>query len=227
MTTSILNRPAGAVVFDLDGTLVDSLPDLLWTTNTLLDELGRPPVSAAAVRRWIGDGAAVLVQRALAATGGAPDIPSADLLGRFLALYGTHLAVDSRPFPGAADAMRALRQAGHLLGVCTNKPTDLAVALLASLDLLPAFGAVIGGDGVSARKPHPDHLLATLAAMGAGDRRAVMVGDGANDVAAARGAEIPVVVVGFGYSMVEPRALGGDAVIDSFAELPAVVARIL
>jgi phosphoglycolate phosphatase len=218
---------AGAIVFDLDGTLVDSLPDLLWTTNALLAELGRPPVAKETVRRWIGDGARKLIERALNATGGMPDRPLVDLYRRFLSLYRPHLTTDSRPFPGVADVVKALKRDGHLLGVCTNKPTDLAVAMLRSLDLLMPFSAVIGGDGVPARKPHPDHLRATLTAMGAGDRPAVMVGDGINDVAAARGAGIPVIVVAFGYGEVKACELGGDIVIDCFSDLPAALRAYL
>ncbi|PKU24822.1 phosphoglycolate phosphatase [Telmatospirillum siberiense] len=215
-----------AVLFDLDGTLVDSLPDMTWAMNQLLAELGRKSTSLADMRTWVGDGAGVLVERCLAATGGVPGAP-ADAVGRFLAFYRTHAAVETRPFPGVLTTLAALSAAGHPMGVCTNKPNDLSRLLLDALDMSRFFSAVVGGDGVPERKPHPGHLLATLKSMGVENRKVLMVGDSPNDVAAARAAGVPVVVVGFGYTQVPAETLGADLVISDFADLPRAAAEFL
>ncbi|MDR3439306.1 phosphoglycolate phosphatase [Telmatospirillum sp.] len=216
-----------AILFDLDGTLVDSLPDLAWAMNQLLVTLGRAPATLAAVRSWVGDGAGVLVERGLLASGGLPDQPLADIVKQFLAFYRGHAAVDSRVYPGVLKALTALKAAGHPLGVCTNKPTDLSRIVLRELGLDGLFSAVIGGDGVEKRKPHPEHVRATLASMQAEGRRALMIGDSRNDVAAAKAAGIPVVMVSFGYCQDAPAAMGADVVIDSFADLAEKAARFL
>ncbi len=216
-----------AVLFDLDGTLVDSLPDMAWAMNQLLPEMGRRATNLAEMRTWVGDGAAVLVERCMQATGGLPDLPLPEVVKRFVALYRTHVAVDTRPFPGVLAALTALRAAGHPLGVCTNKPVALSLLLLDALQMRDFFSAVIGGDSVSERKPHPEHLLATLRAMKVENRKALMVGDSANDVAAAKAAGIPVILVGFGYTQVPAESLGADGVIANFADLPRLAAKFL
>jgi phosphoglycolate phosphatase len=217
-----------AIVFDLDGTLVDSLPDMLGALNKLLADLARRPVTLAEARGWVGDGARLLVERALHATGGIPQGQTVEaLMACYLAHYRGHAALQSRPYPGVIDTLHALHGAGHHLAICTNKPQDLAVELLDALGLSALFLAVLGGDSLSVRKPDPRHLMATLDAMGANPARALMVGDSANDVKAARGAGVPVVVVSFGYAHTAPAELGADAVIDTFAELPAVAARLV
>ncbi len=225
--TEPTQTPPAAILFDLDGTLVDSLPDLLRAMNALLAEMGRPPVTAKQVRGWVGDGAGPLVERAMLATGGPSEISLRELVKRYLGHYAGNTAVGTRPFPGVEETLQSLKAAGHPLGVCTNKPTALSLELLDALGLSGLFGAIVGGDTVTARKPDPAHLLATLAAMGMDGRRALMVGDSANDVAAARAAGIPVVAVAFGYSRIDPKELGADALIDDFTELPEAAARFL
>lgn len=225
MTKMSEARPA-AVLFDLDGTLVDSLPDMTWAMNQLLAELGRKSTTLADMRTWVGDGAGVLVERCLMATGGLTRSP-ADAVSRFLTFYRTHAAVETRPFPGVLTALATLRTNGHPLGVCTNKPNDLSRLLLDALDMSRFFSAVVGGDGVPERKPHPGHLLATLKSMGVENRKVLMVGDSPNDVAAAKAAGIPVAVVEFGYTQVPAASLGADLVISDFADLPQVAADYL
>jgi phosphoglycolate phosphatase len=208
--------------------LVDSLPDLAWAMNQLLDEMGRKPATLAEVRTWVGDGAAVLVERCLMATGGLPNRPLAEAVERFLAYYRTHVAVETRPYPGVLAALTALSAAGHPLGVCTNKATDLSILLLDALDMRRFFSAVIGGDSVAERKPHPGHLRAALDAMQVNNgRKVLMVGDSPNDVAAAKAAGIPVVVVGFGYTQIPAEAMGADVVIANFADLARDAAKYL
>jgi phosphoglycolate phosphatase len=210
-----------AVVFDLDGTLVDTAPDLAAALNRLLAEEGRPALAAAGIRTMIGDGAAKLVERGFAATGGWPDDPAV-LVRRFLAIYEAGIAYRSRPFPGVVAVLERLTSADLRLGVCTNKPAAATEELLVALDLRRYFAAVSAGDG-PARKPDPRHLLSAVARLGATTQTAIMVGDSANDVAAARAAGMAVIVVGFGYTATPARELGADAVIDRFDELPALV----
>lgn len=224
-----MNFPFPATfVFDLDGTLVDSLPDMLSAMNRFLAELGRTPAGPGDIRAWVGDGASVLVERALTTKGGMPEGRGIDeMTAAYVDYYRGYAAVGSRPYPGVIATLERLRAAGHTLAVCTNKPYDLAVELLAGLDMLRLFDAVLGGDSVPRKKPDAGHVLATLKAVGRPERKAVMVGDSANDVLAARAAGIPVVAVSFGYGGIDPHVLGADAVIDDFCRLPEVAAAVI
>lgn len=213
--------PLDAVIFDLDGTLVDTAPDLGDALNRLLSEHGRDAIGADGLRRMIGDGVAKLVERGFLATGGLPG-ELGGLVRRFLALYEPAIADRSLPFPGVVQTLAALKQAGLRLGVCTNKPDEATRRLLEALDLHRYFDAVSGGD-VPARKPDARHLLGVVERLGTAPARALMVGDSTNDVAAARNANVPVVVVSFGYTVVPATELGADAVVDSFAELAALL----
>jgi phosphoglycolate phosphatase len=183
-------------VFDLDGTLVDSAPDLHAALDRLIEARGLPPFSRAEVVGMIGDGAKVLVERALAARQQPFDAAALD---RFLADYTAHSAVETRLFPGIEAALGTLAQDGWRMAVCTNKPVGPARDLLGALGLLDRFAAIGGGDSFPVRKPDPAHLLATIEQAGGMGAGAVMIGDHRNDVAAARGAGIPCIFVGWGY----------------------------
>lgn len=211
------------LVLDLDGTLVDSVPDLLASMNRLAAFKGLAPFAAPELAAMVGDGAAVLVQRAMAARGRQATQEDIDA---FLADYGAHPAVHSRPFPGASSTLQRLRQQGWRLAVCTNKPEAPARALLDALGLLQFFDAIGGGDSSAVRKPDPAHLLATIAAA-AGDRAAsVMVGDHRNDVLAATGAGVPCVFALWGYGPASMGA-GAAAAAERFDELPRIIAKLL
>jgi phosphoglycolate phosphatase len=210
-----------AVVFDLDGTLVDTAPDLCGTLNRLLAEHGRPTISLMDIRPMIGDGAAKMVERGFGATGGLPD-DMAVLVRRFLELYEAGVADESRPFPHVVETLKRMREAGIRLGVCTNKLTGLSQRLLDQLDLSRYFDVLVGGD-VPARKPDPRHVLMTAEKLGAKPDTALMIGDSLNDVAAAKAAKVNVIAVTFGYTNTPAIELGADAVIDSFAELPPLI----
>lgn len=183
-------------IFDLDGTLVDSAPDLHAALDRLMAARSLPGFSRAEVVGMIGDGARVLVERALAARG-QPFDPAA--LDAFLADYTAHAAVETRPFPGIPEALDRLQADGWRLAVCTNKPVAPARELLGALGLLDRLAAVGGGDSFPVRKPDPGHLLATIEAAGGNAGTTVMIGDHRNDVRAARGAGVPCVFVGWGY----------------------------
>ncbi len=219
-----------ALLIDLDGTLVDSLPDLMTAINRLLAAEGRATLAAEEVRLMVGDGAARLVERAFVARGGlagdcgGKSLP--DLVERFLAIYEADPVARTRPYPGAAETLAALAAAGWRLAVCTNKPEAASRKVLDGLGLAPLFQAVAGGDSFPVRKPDAGHLLGTLGGLGVEPKRAVMLGDSANDLQAARNAGLPVILVSFGYTRTPARALGADAVIDAFAELPDALARL-
>ncbi len=214
-----------ALLFDLDGTLVDSAPDIVAALNRLLVEYGRSPLEPESVKAMIGDGSRKLVERGFAASGGVPD-DLGTLTQRFIELYMADVARDSRPYPGVVDTLTRFEAAGHRMAVCTNKlqsPTD---SLLEALDLARFFAATAGGDRFAVRKPDGGHLLQTLALIGAAPEAAVMIGDSANDVNAARDAGIPVICVSYGYTRVPAHALGADEVVNRFDEIPDAVERI-
>ncbi len=224
MSTHAFARPS-AVVFDLDGTLVDTAPDLGRALNVLLAERGRPPISLDGIRRLVGEGAARLVERGFIASGGLPEDLTI-LTRRFVAIYSEGIARLSRPFPGVVDTLGLLRHAGIALGICTNKPDGLTRQLLDALDLAQYFSAIAGGD-VPARKPDARHLLGVLAELAAAPAGCLMVGDSANDVNVARNAHVPVVVVSYGYTTTPPGELGADALIERFDELPTLLGLLV
>ncbi len=217
-----------AVVFDLDGTLVDSAPDLRVAVNKLLEEKGRRSLALDEVIGMIGDGAAKLVERAFAAAGGGNSTDSVEsLTARFLAFYEGHATDLTRPYPGVPEALALLRERDWVLGVCTNKPERATREVLRNLDLDRHFGAVAGGDSMpGVRKPDPRLLLAVIEQLGTVPASTVMVGDNANDVQAARAADVPVVIRAGGYTRVPLADLRADAIIESFAELPAVLDQV-
>lgn len=216
------------IVFDLDGTLVDTAPDLVRALNETLDLEGLPRAKLDVVRRMVGQGARVLIERAAGLSGVTFSAPRLDQLTQaFIEFYRADIARLSQPFPGAVDAMDALAAHGAKLAVCTNKRTDLSVQLLDALNLSQRFSAIVGADAVTQRKPHPEHYQAAVTRVGGTVRRSVMVGDTAADVGAARGANAPVVVVRFGYCDIDAERLGADVLIDRFSELAPVCRRLL
>lgn len=211
------------LVLDLDGTLVDTLPDLAAALNRLMASRSLAPFTDAEVAAMVGDGAAALVGRALAARSLPPD---PDALAAFLADYGAHAAGASRAFPGVGETLAALAGRGWRLAVCTNKPEAPAHTLLAALGLDHYFAAIGGGDSFPTRKPDPAHLLATVAAAGGSARRALMAGDHRNDVAAAAGAGMPCIFAAWGYGA-PGMAAGAAAIAGSFGELLDLTERLL
>ena len=208
------------IVFDLDGTLIDTAPDLIATLNVLLGEEGVAALPLASARTMIGRGARALIARGFEAAGAPADAATLDrLFERFIAHYRDNIAVRSRPFPGMIATLDALDAAGARLAVCTNKRTDLSVALLDALDLSRRFAAIVGADAAPAAKPDPRHLTLTIERAGGRVDRAVMVGDSASDLGAARAAGVPVVLVSFGYTDVPARDLGADVLIDRYDQL--------
>lgn len=226
---SDLSALSGAVIaFDLDGTLVDTAPDLVGTLNVLLREEGLAPLAIAEARPFIGRGARWLIERGFQAADApltAERIP--ELFNRFIAHYFAHIADESRPFPGVMEALSVMKAAGARLAVCTNKRTDLSLALLDALQMTPLFDAVIGADATPAIKPDPRHLEAAVRAAGGTMARAILVGDAATDAGAARAAGAPLILVSFGYTEVPAKDLEPDILIDHFENLPQACAQLL
>jgi phosphoglycolate phosphatase len=217
--------PGFLLIFDLDGTLVDSVPDLRAALNQILRERGRRPLTSPQVKQMVGDGVPTLVARALAATGGDPSESTA-ALPRFLQIYEANAAQLSRPYPGVPETLTELRRRGFRTAICTNKPQRATIAVLQGLGLLPLFDGIAGGDRFAVRKPDPGHLLKLMAELGASPAASAMIGDNENDAAAARAAAVPLVLMRYGYARVDPVSLSADALLERFSELPSALDRL-
>ena len=213
------------IIFDLDGTLVDTAPDLSNALNHVLTARGHDPVPAAAVREAVGRGARAMIEEALERAATQDDVDR--MLADFLMHYEANIARESRPFPGAVAALERLSSAGARLAVCTNKRESLTRMLLQALELQDYFAATAGRDTFGVSKPDPGHLLGVIAAAGGEPSRAVMVGDSAVDIAAARGAGVPSILVTFGYCPPPPEGPHADAVIEHFDGLEEAALPLL
>ena len=219
--------PFATVAFDLDGTLVDSNPDLANAINHALASIGRAAVPPAATRQLIGGGARLMLARALGLTGGMVDDATMDrLFALLLDHYAAHIADQTRAYPGCVAALEALGTAGCRLAVVTNKREAMARRLLDALDLAQHFTTIIGGDtlGPGRAKPAPDMLIEAAARCGGGAM--AMVGDASFDADAARAAGMPCIIVSFGYNDRPAHRLGADAVIDHFDALVPTLRRL-
>jgi phosphoglycolate phosphatase len=221
-----MTRPI--VVFDLDGTLVDTAPDLVDTLNTILARERIPPVAYDQARLLVGNGMRPMLERALEEQGRA--LPAAEidaLFADFLAHYADHIADRSRPFPGVEAALDRLAQNNALLAVCTNKLEGLSSQLLDALGLARRFAAICGQDTFGVKKPDPEVFRRTVAAAGGSMAAALMVGDSATDIRTAQAAQVPVIAVDFGYTDRHVSAFAPDRVIAHFDELASAVTELL
>lgn len=213
------------LIFDLDGTLIDSAPDLAAALNKVLIEARRDPVTLHQVTQMIGDGVATLVERGFEATGGAPDDPGHHL-DRFHHHYNNATAALTALYPGVLDTLQALRAGGYRMGLCTNKPAQPTASVLDAFGLTEFFEAVAGGDTFPVRKPSPGHLLGLLRQMQVDPEHAVMIGDSPNDVQVALNAAVPVIAVSYGYRRVPAEDMGADLLIERFAQLPDALRQL-
>ncbi len=213
------------VCLDLDGTLIDSVPDLASAMNRLHADLGLSAIDGALIRRLIGRGARDLVRRVHHHIGEREPEDIDALAGRFVAYYQEVLTDSTACFPGALEALGALRDHGHRLALTTNKPSEPTQKIIHHLGLEPYFDVVLAGDSLSFKKPDPRHLTEAVARCGGGG--AVMVGDSGTDAAAAHAAGMPLVAVSFGYRPGPLSDLRAATVIDSLHELPAAVAAVM
>jgi len=211
--------PDRAVIFDLDGTLVDTAPDLMRATNFVLTGMGRRPLEMHEVRAFVGHGARALLTRGLAATGGLPDTYDVEAdYRRFVDFYSQNIAAGSTPFPGLVALLDRLRAEGFGLGVCTNKLEGLSVQLLDALDLSKYFGSVVGPDTIGIAKPDPRPFFEAVNRLNLESPRAIMMGDSETDVLTARNAGVPVIAVPFGYTPRPVAEFGPDRLISHFDE---------
>jgi phosphoglycolate phosphatase len=217
-----------AVVFDLDGTLVDTAPDLWRATNHVLATNGRRAISMDEVRSFVGHGARALIARGFAATGAPPEEGAMDELYRaFVDYYAGHIAIGSVVFPGLTAVLDRCKAQGIAMGVCTNKLEGLSLQLLKTLNIADYFGAVVGPDTLGIAKPDPAPYFETLRRMGAGDARSVMIGDSETDILTARAAGVPVIAVPFGYTSEPVAKFGPDRLVDSYDRMWEAIIALL
>lgn len=224
-----MNDLRRAVLFDLDGTLVDSVPDLCAAVNQALAGLGRVPLSEAEVRGYVGDGARSLLARALSrnVAGDADATLVERAWGPFMTAYEAQLCRRSQLYPGVAETLRELHGEGYRLGVVTNKPLRFVAPLLAHLGVLDCFGVCLGGDSLPQRKPDPAPLVHAMAALEATATATAMVGDSLNDIRAGQAAGCLVIAVSYGYNHgLDLRQVGAAAVIDRMDDLMDCLNRL-
>ena len=220
--------PPPIVVFDLDGTLVDTAPDLIHALNAILGAESIPAIPFETARPMIGAGVRPLLEQALAERGQFPGEAAMDaLFARYIQRYQDHIADQSRPYPGLVGALDRLGAHGFTLAVCTNKYEGLSLRLLDALGLTSRFAAICGQDTFPMKKPDPESLRLTIARAGGDATRAVMVGDSETDVSVARAAGIPVIGVDFGYTRIPMADLLPDRLIGHFDALPQAVLELV
>lgn len=216
------------IVFDLDGTLVDTAPDLVATLNIILGRENLPPVAYEPARNMVGGGARMMLELGFRASGRTLPPAALDILTRdFIEHYAAHIADHSLPFEGVAPTLDALAATGFRLAVCTNKLEWLSVRLLDAFGLTKRFAAICGADTFGIAKPNPAILHRTIERVGALGDGAIMVGDSRTDIATARAAQIPIIAVDFGYTDVPVTSLAPDRVVSRFADLPAAIAHLI
>lgn len=218
-----------AILFDLDGTLVDSVPDLAAATDAMLIDMSRAAAGEALVREWVGNGAERLVKRALTGKmdGEPPATELEQALPLFMEHYQSHLQGQSRLYPGVKESLADLQERGLALGLVTNKPERFIAPLLEALGIAEVFAVVVGGDTLADKKPHPAPLLHAARQLGVESAAALMVGDSRNDVLAARRAGMQIVCVPYGYNHGEDiRLTEPDAVVEDLRELSGLLKSI-
>jgi phosphoglycolate phosphatase len=220
--------PETTVIFDLDGTLVDTAPDLVETLNVVLGRDGLLPIPYDEGRTLVGGGARYMIERGLATQGKSRTKADLDrMFGDFIAYYSLHVADRSCAFPGVEEALDLLAARGCRLAVCTNKLERLSMRVLDALGLSHRFAAICGQDTFGIQKPNPDFLRRTLERAGGVLHGAVMVGDSPTDIATAQAAGIPVIAVDYGYTNVPVSQLAPDKIISHFNVLPDLVTELL
>lgn len=214
-----------SVVFDLDGTLIDSLPDVLVSLNLILAEDKRRPLNLAELRNLVGRGATPMVEDAYGMTGQAINSPFKlkDAVGRYLEHYKSNPVGHTVIFPHVIDTLEKLKKKGFCMGICTNKPYEMTLLVLQGLKIDFFFDGITGGDNLPFNKPDPRHILTTLELMKSEAQSAVMVGDSWVDAKAGRNAGLPFIAVDYGYNSEPIESLKADVVISDFALLPQAI----
>jgi phosphoglycolate phosphatase len=216
------------LLFDLDGTLLDTAPDLHNTLNHCLISAGREAVTLESVKHMVGQGARVLLERGLTATGGMlEETEIQELMDLFFSFYGEHLSDHSVAYPGMIASLEKLQADGCIMGICTNKPVGFAKTISTDFNLDRFFPVITGGDSFEIRKPHPGHIEKSLDLLGNTDLPTVMIGDTHNDIDAANAADISSIAVSFGYGDQAASDLGATAIIDHFDELYETLSEVV
>ncbi|MEO1328882.1 MAG: phosphoglycolate phosphatase [Pseudomonadota bacterium] len=216
-----------ALVFDLDGTLIHSAPDIHAAANRMLDALDRPTLTLEQVISFIGAGVPKLVERALTATGGADEAATEDALGRFNAFYQADPSTLTRPYPGVEPLLSALAAAGVPLGICTNKPQAFTETILDDLKLRSRFTSVVGGDRLGVRKPDPAPLRLCFEELSVAPKDGLYIGDSETDEATAQALGAPFAFFSGGYRKKAPEAFEARLRFDDFASLRRELAPLL
>ncbi|MDH3703638.1 MAG: phosphoglycolate phosphatase [Alphaproteobacteria bacterium] len=219
------NSPLPALIFDFDGTLIESAPELARCLNALLAEDGRRPLTQAQVEDMIGNGVAKLVERGLRASGGVPSNLDAHVK-RFMAIYDSAPITDTPIYDGVTETLARLGADGHVMAICTNKPYAPTMKILDGIGMTHHFSVVGGGDSFPVRKPDPGHLEGVLDMLGIARDQAIMIGDSPNDISCAVAAGVRSIAVTYGYSRIPHAELGADRLIDRFDALPAAIADL-
>jgi phosphoglycolate phosphatase len=215
------------LVFDLDGTLVDTAPDLAAATNHVLARAGLAPINETEILPFVGHGAMKMIEQALAAHGQSSNASELrEHFDVFIAHYSANIAALSRPYPGVIDALISCQRQGATLAVCTNKTEVHARALLDELDMSKHFAALTGGNSLGVSKPNPKHLTGTIDLAKGSPKRAIMIGDSETDIRTAQAAGIPVIAVNFGYSVEPVSSFAPDIIIGHYDELHQAISQL-
>ncbi|ESQ78277.1 HAD-IA family hydrolase [Asticcacaulis sp. YBE204] len=226
--TTLPDLTGYCLAFDLDGTLVETAPDIIGTLNEILADYKVPEFAYSDARKLVGRGARSLIQRGFAAANVPLDTAAEDpMVARFLDIYRHRIDRESTAFERLEDTLDALSAAGATLTVCTNKPTDLSVLLLTKLGLIGRFGSVRGADSVPDKKPHAGHLQACIDDVGLTMAKTILIGDSETDYLTAQNAGVPCVLVSFGYCDTPLEEMSPAALIHHFDELPTAIAGIV
>jgi phosphoglycolate phosphatase len=213
-----------ALIFDLDGTLIDSAPDLKTACNKLLAQYNLPKITLEDTHHFVGNGAQKLVERAFKHAGKEPSPEEIETRTQeFLAFYNGHEADETVLYDGVMEGLVTLRSLGFRMALCTNKPKAPTLSILKTLKLAPLFDVVIGGDEVAIKKPAPEMLLKALDEMDCSPDKTIMIGDSPNDIGAATNAQIKSIAVSYGYRKVSMGDLGGDYQVDKFSQIPDII----
>jgi len=214
-----MNKDISTIVFDLDGTLINSAPDLCYALNTTLKEINIPEVPLKEVMGYLGDGAIELIKRGISKTNSIENFNTEDLRIRFLEIYNECLLDKTTFYPHVIDSIKTLKKNNFSIAICTNKPEKMAKTIINGLGANKLFDAITGGDTYKYRKPDPRHLINTILKTGNSVNKAIMIGDSKNDIDCAKKANIKNIVVNFGYSKIPVKKLQADHILHDYLDL--------
>ena len=221
-----MSNNKGTIVFDLDGTLINSAPDLCFALNKTLEEINIPNISVKEVMGYLGDGALELIKRGISKYKPIKDYNLENLRIRFLEIYDKCLLDNTKFYPNSIESIKILRKNNYSTAICTNKPLHLAKRIIEGLNASHLFDIITGGDSYNYKKPDPRHLIKTIELTGNSINNAIMIGDSINDIDCAKRAEIKSIVVSFGYSNIPVRKLNANLIMDNYANLIKYIEKL-